>query len=109
MVCSKNVVNANILHVHWDSDCLVFCFMKSKGDQAGRNRDQEWHVYANPQKPAISPVFALRCYVFGNPGQFCCASYGQEKIEEQELLMGGENAFFLAVTKTSISWIASVA
>jgi hypothetical protein len=48
MARSENVVNAHILHVHWDADCLVFRFVKSKGDQTGKNHDQEWHVYANP-------------------------------------------------------------
>ena len=39
MVRSKNVVNAHILQVHWDADCIVFCFMKSKGYQTGKNRN----------------------------------------------------------------------
>ncbi len=62
MARSKNVVQAHILHVHWEDDCLVFCFVKSKGDQTGRNRNQEWHVYANPHNPEICPVHALACY-----------------------------------------------
>jgi len=63
-------VNAHILHVHWDADCLVFRFVKSKGDQTGKNRDQEWHVYANPHTPSVCPVLALGCYIFANPGVF---------------------------------------
>jgi len=70
MARSENVVNAHILHVHWDADCLVFRFVKSKGDQTGKNRDQEWHVYANPHTPAVCPVLALGCYIFENPGVF---------------------------------------
>jgi hypothetical protein len=48
MVRLENIVHAHIFHVHWDADCLVFCFVKSKGNQTGQNSDQEWHVYANP-------------------------------------------------------------
>jgi hypothetical protein len=65
MARSKYVVQAQILHVHWEDDCLVFCFVKSKGDQTGQNRNQEWHVYAN-----ICPVHALACYIFSNSGAF---------------------------------------
>ena len=68
MVRSENVVHAHILHVSWHADCLVFCFIKSKGDQMGWNHDQEWHVYANPHHPKICPVLALACYIFSNPG-----------------------------------------
>jgi hypothetical protein len=59
MARSENVVNAHILHVHWDTDCLVLRFVKSKGDQMGKNRDQEWHVCANPYTPSVCPVLAL--------------------------------------------------
>jgi hypothetical protein len=55
-------VNAHILHFHWDADCLVFCFVKSKGDQTGKNRHQEWS--------SVCPVLALGCYIFANPGVF---------------------------------------
>jgi hypothetical protein len=44
----ENIVHAHILHVHWDADCLLFCFVKSKVNQTGWNSDQEWHVYATP-------------------------------------------------------------
>jgi hypothetical protein len=30
---SKNVVHAHIFHIKWNADCLVFRFVKSKGDQ----------------------------------------------------------------------------
>ena len=70
MARSENVVNAHILHVHWDADCLVFRFVKSKGDQPGKNCNQEWHVYANPHTPSVCPILALGCYIFSNPGVF---------------------------------------
>ena len=35
MARSENVVNAHIFHVEWHADCLVFHFVKSKGDQTG--------------------------------------------------------------------------
>ncbi len=44
MARSENVVQAHILYVHWEDDCLVFCIVKSKGNHTGRNCDQEWHV-----------------------------------------------------------------
>ena len=66
----ENVVHAHMLHVTWDNDSLVFRFVKSKGDQTGRNKDQAWHVYANPNNPAVCPVLAMACYIFGNPGIF---------------------------------------
>ena len=55
-------MNAHILHFHWDAKCLVFCFVKSKGDQTGKNRHQEWS--------SVCPVLALGCYIFANPGVF---------------------------------------
>ena len=36
----------------------------------GWNRNQEWHVYANPHNPEICPVHALACNIFSNPGAF---------------------------------------
>lgn len=83
MARSENVVHAHILHVHWEDDCFVFRFVKSKGDQMGRNRDQEWHVYANPHNPAICPALALGCYIFSNPGAFSSVSE-DEPLNEQE-------------------------
>ena len=81
MARSENVMDAHILHVHWEDDCLVFRFVKSKGDQIGRNRDQEWHVYANPHNPAICPVLALACYIFSNPGVF---SVSEDEINNEQ-------------------------
>jgi hypothetical protein len=87
----ENIVHAHILHVHWDADCLVCCFVKSKCDQMGRNSNQEWHIYANPHNPQNCPVLALACYMFANPG-ICI-----DEIEEQEdgvevEAQGGEGA-----------------
>ena len=70
MARSENVVHAHMFHITWENDSLVFRFVKSKGDQTGRNRDQAWHVYANPNNPAVCPVLAMACYVFANPGIF---------------------------------------
>jgi hypothetical protein len=73
MARSKNVVHAHILHIEWNADSLVFCFVKSKGNQTGRNSNQEWHVYANPHNPKICLILALACYIFFNPGIFLAA------------------------------------
>jgi hypothetical protein len=81
MARSENVVHAHILHVEWSADCLVFRFVKSKGDQTGRNSDQEWHVYANPHNPEICAVLALACYLFSNPGIFSAADVEDEVVE----------------------------
>ena len=70
MARSENAVDSHILHVHWEEYCLVFRFVKSKGDQMGQNHNQEWHVYANLHNPAICPVLALACYIFSNPSVF---------------------------------------
>lgn len=68
MAQSENVVHAPMFHITWENVSLVFCFVKSKGDQTGRNRNQAQHVYANPNNPAICPVQAMGCYIFANPG-----------------------------------------
>ncbi len=68
MAQSENVVHAHMFHITWENDSLVFLFMKS--DQTGKNRDQVWHVYANPNNPAVCPVLAMACYIFASPGIF---------------------------------------
>jgi hypothetical protein len=68
MARSENIVHANVLHISWDNDCLVFRFVKTKSDQTGRNKDQRWHVYATPDNPTTCPVLAMACYLFANPG-----------------------------------------
>jgi hypothetical protein len=70
MARSENVVHAHMFHITWENDSLVFRFVKSKGDQTGKNSDQAWHVYANPNNPAVCPVLAMACYIFANPGIF---------------------------------------
>ena len=100
MARSENVVQAHILYVFWDANCLVFCFVKSKGDQMGQNRDQEWHVYANPHNPEIFPVLTLACYIFANPGIFCVSMDEEEDQPEDEYK--GEH---LVATSTITLWI----
>ncbi len=84
-------MHAHILHVHRDADRLVFCFVKSKGDQTGWNSNQEWHVYNNPHNPEICPVLALACYIFANPGIFTDEMEEQEGGVEVEV-QGGDGA-----------------
>ena len=62
----------------------MFRFVKSKGDQTGRNSDQEWHVYANPHNPEICAVLALACYKFFNPGIFSAADVEEDEVVEVE-------------------------
>ena len=62
----------------------MFRFVKSKGDQTGRNSDQEWHVYANPHNPEICAVLALACYNFFNPGIFSAADVEEDEVVEME-------------------------
>jgi hypothetical protein len=81
MARSENFVHGHIFHVEWNADSVVFRFIKSKGDQTGRNSDQEWHVYANPHNPKICPVLALACYLFSNPGIFSAAD-AEDKVVE---------------------------
>ena len=62
----------------------MFRFVKSKGDQTGRNSDQEWHVYANPHNPEICAVLALACYIFSNPEIFSAADVEEDEVLEVE-------------------------
>ncbi len=71
-------MHEHILHGHWDADCLVFFFVKSRGNQMGLNSNQELHDYASPHNPEIFPVLALACYIFMDPDIFT------DEIEEQE-------------------------
>ena len=68
MARSENVVEASFINVFWSYDSLIFLFPKSKCDQTGRNSDQLWHVYANPQNPKVCPVLALAKYIFSFSG-----------------------------------------
>ena len=79
----ENVVHAHILLFEWIADCVVFRFVKSKGNQTG-NSNQEWHVYANPHNPEICAVLALACYIFSNPGIFSAADVEEDEGVEVE-------------------------
>jgi hypothetical protein len=86
------------LHIEWNADALVFCFVKSKGDQTGRSSNQEWRVYANPHNPKICPVLDLACYIFSNPEIFSAAA--EDKVVERggagtqkECLFSGGNQY----------------
>ena len=41
-------VNAQIDHIYFREDCLVFTFAKSKGHQKDKEHVGPWHVYGNP-------------------------------------------------------------
>ena len=41
--------------------------MRSKGDQEGVNSKEPWHIYANPEEPAVCPVLSLACYLLAYP------------------------------------------
>ncbi len=41
MARSENVVHAHYFNFHWDADCRVLLFVKSKDNQKGWNNDQE--------------------------------------------------------------------
>ena len=88
MARSENIVHANVLHISWDNDCLVFRFVKTKNDQTGRNKDQRWHVYATPENPTTCPVLAMACYLFANPGILSSLSSSADDIEINEAALG---------------------
>ncbi len=104
MVQSKNVVHAHNLHKEWNADSLVFCFVKSKGNQTRQNSDQEWHVYANPHNPKICPVLALASYIFSNPGIFSSAV--DNKVVEWRGMGTQKDTYSLEETSTTDSWTA---
>jgi hypothetical protein len=112
MARSKNVVQAHILHIHWEDDSLVFCFVKSKGNHTGQNCNQEWHVYANPHNPEICPIHALACYIFSNPGAFSAMDEIVNEHKEDgvkvEVHKGmGQATLLLIVTKTAFFLVSS--
>lgn len=63
---AENCVNAQINHISFGNDCLVFEFAKSKGHQTGEDHVGPWHLYANPHKPWICPKLALARYLLCN-------------------------------------------
>lgn len=88
MARSENIVHANVLHISWDNDSLVFRFVKTKNDQTGRNKDQRWHVYATPENPTTCPVLAMACYLFANPGILSSSSSFAADIDDNEAALG---------------------
>jgi len=67
MARSDNVVNSHTNHLEWRDDCLMYCIMRSKGDQEGENSKDPWHVYANPDDPALCPILAFARYILAYP------------------------------------------
>ena len=68
MARADNVVSANVSHVEWHGDSLVFYFAKMKGAQEGECVLKPWHVYGNPLEPEICPLLAFSKYVLTHPG-----------------------------------------
>ena len=67
MARSDNVVHSHTNHLEWRDDCLLYYIMRSKGDQEGVNSKEPWHIYANPEEPAVCPVLSLACYLLAYP------------------------------------------
>ena len=67
MTRSNNSVNVHIKHIQWRSDCLIFYFGTSKGNQTGEIFSYPWYVYSNQNNPTTFPVLALDKYPFSNP------------------------------------------
>ena len=68
MAHADNVQDANVTHIEWSNDALVFYFAKAKGDQEGDKATKPWHVYSNPLQPHLCPVLAFATYIFTHPG-----------------------------------------
>jgi hypothetical protein len=65
---AENCIGAQINHISFLRDALLFEFGKSKTDQeGGKHTDHPWHVYANPLVPEICPVLALARYLLAHP------------------------------------------
>lgn len=64
---AENCVDCKINHIRIEHDCLVFEFAKGKNTQDGDDHVGPWHVYANPENPAVCPVLALSRYLFTFP------------------------------------------
>ena len=63
---AENCVNAQINHIYFRHDALVFEFAKSKGHQKGEDHVGPWHLFANPTDPYICPVLSLSRYLATN-------------------------------------------
>mmetsp|Transcript_8451 Transcript_8451/g.12232 ORF Transcript_8451/g.12232 Transcript_8451/m.12232 type:complete len:189 (-) Transcript_8451:1561-2127(-) len=83
MARSDNCKMMHVAHVEWRQDSLVFFFGKTKNDQTGEKAEEPWHVYLNPQNPAICPVLALAKYVFAHP----------DILKENEQLFSGSDQY----------------
>ena len=64
---AENCVHAQIEHIYFLHDSLVFEFAKGKTFQKGEKGRGPWHVYANPMKPWLCPVLALARYLLCYP------------------------------------------
>ena len=64
---SVNCLNAQILHIYFEDDSLVFDLAKSKGPQYGKMYLGPWHVYENPNKPWICTFLSLSIYLMTYP------------------------------------------
>ena len=62
-----NCLNAQILHIYFEDDSLVFDLAKSKGPQYGKMYLGPWHVYENPNKPWICTFLSLSIYLMTYP------------------------------------------
>ena len=66
MTRRDNGVDMHIKHIQWRSDCLIFYFGTSKGNQTGERSIYPWHVYSNTSNPTIFSVLYLAKYLLSN-------------------------------------------
>jgi len=61
MCRANSTMNVCFSHVGWSGDALTVVLPSSKGDQSGENAcsHEPKHLFANPEKPEICPVFGL--------------------------------------------------
>ena len=64
---SDNCINMHVQHIQWRSNCLIFYFGTSKGNQTRERANDPWRIYSNPKNPTICPVLALAKYLFSHP------------------------------------------
>ena len=58
---------SHVGHISWASDCLVLYLIYSKTDQKGVNRNEPWHVYANPFSPEIFGCWTTQGFKISDP------------------------------------------
>ena len=56
---AENSVNAQMNHILFEHDTLIFESAKSKGHQKDKKYLGPWHLKANLLKPRTCPVLAL--------------------------------------------------